>query len=176
MKRTILFLALFVGAGLGCVGAWNYVSLSRPVQSALGLDSRNQGIEVKVHYQSYVNPSRLCFDLRAVSGQNSMADVFRVLLQSSKALRSHEFQRVDLQYRGDVRFVLEGAYFKQLGDELDSQNPVYTMRTFTSHLYRPDGTKAFPEWTGGLLGVLAKEMEQFNEFHKLWYLTGLSAR
>ena len=63
----------------------------------------------------------------------------------------------------------------QLGGEYDFQNPVYTMRTFSSHLYRPDGTKAFPEWTGGWLGVMTKEMEQFNEFHQQWYLTGLAA-
>jgi hypothetical protein len=71
---------------------------------------------------------------------------------------------------------LEGTYFRQLGNELDFQNPVYTMRTFTSHLYQPNGSKAFPEWTGGLLGVMAKEIEQFNEFHKQWYMTELSSR
>ena len=174
MKRTILLLILLVGSAVGSIAAWNYLTLSRPVDAALGMDSRNSGIEITVHYQSYISPTVLSFDLRSLSGQNSMADVFRVLLQSAKALREHEFQRVELLYRGDVRFLLEGKYFKQLGDEFDVQNPVYTMRTFSSHLYRPDGTKAFPEWTGGWLGVMTKEMEQFNEFHKQWYLRGLT--
>jgi hypothetical protein len=163
---------LLVGSAVGSIAAWNYVTLSRPVDRVLGQDSRNHGIEVRVHYQNYVSPSVLSFDLRSVSGENSMADVFRVLLQSSKALREHEFETVELCYRGAVRFLLEGRYFKQIGDEFDFQNPVYTMRTFTSHVYRPDGTKAFSEWTGGWLGVMTKEMEQFNEFHQQWYLTG----
>ncbi|HXS94149.1 MAG TPA: hypothetical protein VN736_06050 [Candidatus Limnocylindrales bacterium] len=167
MKRTIIVLMLLVGS----IAGWNYITLSKPVDTTLGQDSRNHGIEVRVHYHNYISPSVLSFDLRSVSGDNSMADVFRVFLQSSKALREHEFEKVELQYRGDVRFFLEGKYFKQLGSEFDFQNPVYTMRTFTSHLYRPDGTKAFPEWTGGWLGVMTKELDQFSEFHKQWYLT-----
>jgi hypothetical protein len=149
MKRTPLIIIAFTAVGLICIGGWNYLTVVDPVESTLALDSRNHGIDVRVHYQNYLNASVLAFDLRSVSGESSMADVFRVFLQSSKALRSHEFQKVELQYRGDVRFLLEGAYFKRLGDEYDIQNPVYTMRTFTSHLYRPGGTRAFHEWTGG---------------------------
>jgi hypothetical protein len=172
MKRIISFLVLLVVASFVCIAGWNYLTLAKPVETTLKMDSRNQGIEVKVHYQNYVNPSVLSFDLRSVSGQNSMVDVFRVLLQSCKALKEHEFQKVELEYRGDVRFVLEGGYFKQLGDDYDFQNPVYTMRTFTSHLYRPHGTEAFSESTGGWLAVMSEEIDQFKDFHKQWYLTG----
>jgi hypothetical protein len=175
MKRTLLIVALFICVACVSIATWNYLTISRPVEAALAIDSRNQGVQVRVHYHNYLDPTVLSFDLRDVSGQNSMADVFRVLLQSTKALREHDFLRVELEFRGDVRFVLEGPYFKKLGDEYDFQNPVFTMNTFTSHLYRPDGTKAFPEWTGGWLGVMTKEIEQFNEFHKQWYLAESSA-
>ena len=158
-----------------CIGGWNYLTIMAPVESALAVDTRNEGVAIEVHYKNYINPSILSFDLREITGAKSSADVFRVYLKSAKALRSHEFQEVELLHQGDVRFILAGAYFQQLGGEYDFQNPVYTMRTFSSHLYRPDGTKAFPEWTGGWLGVMTKEMEQFNEFHQQWYLTGLPA-
>jgi hypothetical protein len=77
MKRTLPILISVLVFGVICIGGWNYLAIARPVDSALALDSRNQGIEVRVHYQYYVDPSQLAFDLRAVSGQNSMADVFR---------------------------------------------------------------------------------------------------
>ena len=40
------------------------------------------------------------------------------------------------------------------------------MRTFPENLYRPDGQKAFGTWIGGLLGLLAKQIKDFTEFHK----------
>ena len=67
-------------------------------------------------------------------------------------------------------------YFKKPGDEYETQNPVYTMRTFTENVYRLDGRKAYPEWTGGWLGVLQKEMEQYSAFHDDWYLNDLARR
>ena len=47
------------------------------------------------------------------------------------------------------------------------------MRTFPENVYRPDGARAFDSWTGGVLGVLGKQMEDFNEFHKQWYIEDL---
>jgi len=55
------------------------------------------------------------------------------------------------------------------------QNPVYTMRTFPQNVYALDGSPAFETWSGGLLGVLGKQLEDFSEFHKQWYLNEISA-
>jgi len=44
------------------------------------------------------------------------------------------------------------------------------MRTFTEHVFSPDEKKAFSTWTGGLLGVVKQQMEDFVEFHKKWYI------
>jgi len=54
--------------------------------------------------------------------------------------------------------------------EYESQNPVYTIRTFPENLYTIDGKNVYGEWTGGLLGVVTKQMEDFNDFHKKWYI------
>lgn len=155
-------------------GAYNYLGITRPINQAIDSDPRNVGVAVWAHYDKFLNADRLVYDLRSVSAKNSMADVFRVILQSAKATKAHRFSRIELSFRGQSKFVLDGAYFQKLGEEYERQNPVYTMRTFTSYLYRPDGSKAYPEWTGGLLGVLQKEIEQFNDFHKVWYLNELS--
>jgi hypothetical protein len=47
---------------------------------------------------------------------------------------------------------------------------VYTIRTFSENVMNPDGTNAFPQWTGGMLGVLKEQMEDFDDFNKKWYL------
>lgn len=48
------------------------------------------------------------------------------------------------------------------------------MRNFPENLYRPDGQRAFGSWTGGLLGVVGKQMEDFREFHKQWYVEDMN--
>ncbi len=122
------------------------------------------------YHEIYVNPSVIVLDLKSVSSTNSMVDVFRVLMQFSVRMKDRDFERILLSYRGDVKFQIKGNYFKQLGNEYGEQNPVYTMRTFPEKLYRPDGSRAFGSWSGGLLGVLSKQMNDFNEFHQQWYL------
>ena len=76
--------------------------------------------------------------------------------------------------RDRTKFLLDGESFRVLGAEYDTQNPVYTMRTFPSKLNRADGAKAFSTWTGGMIGVLGKQMDDFNAFHKEWYLADLA--
>ena len=189
--RYLLGTLLLSSVVLVAIGAWNYWTVSRPVAQVSG--SR---IRVWAHYQHYVNASILSFDLREI-GQSSMMDVFVVLLQSAEALRSQNFQKVELQHQGNVRFLLDGSYFKQLGNELNYRSPLYTItgcmspiscggRTFLSYLYRPDGTEAFPQSArrfvggSGLVGMLSQmkeeadqfgsELDKFGEFHKQWYL------
>jgi len=111
----------------------------------------------------------MVFDLQSISGSNSKLDVFRVFLQFAEKMQSKNFDEVDLAFRGQIKFYIDGKYFQQLGQEYSYQNPTYTIRTFPSHLYTPDGNSAYPEWTGGLIGVLSKQMEDFNDFHEKWY-------
>ena len=48
------------------------------------------------------------------------------------------------------------------------QNPVYLIRTLPEKLYKPTGEGAFGQWTGGLLGVLGKQMDDANTAAKQW--------
>jgi len=49
------------------------------------------------------------------------------------------------------------------------------MRTFPENLLKPDGSRAYQTWTGGLLGVVGKQVEDFNDFHRQWWLGDLTA-
>lgn len=78
--------------------------------------------------------------------------------------------KVYLCYKGTPKFTISGSYFSRLGNEYSFQNPVYTMRTFPENLLTKDGLRAYPEWEGGIFGVLERQMQDFNDFHDKWYL------
>jgi len=166
-KKRVLYMAVPLGAA-ALVILVNLLTLEMPVSGALGEDSRNEVVEVDVHYGYYVHPGILIIDLEDVEGA-SRADVFRVLLQTADALQTRSFSQVELHRNGEHRFTVPGSYFKEVGEEYSFQNPVYTMRTFTEQVKDPDGTRAFYSFGGGgLLGGLASEMETFNEFISEW--------
>ena len=160
---------------LTATAADNYFSLQSEMDAVLKEDSRNNGVQVSVRFSHYVERSILVYDLKALGPTNSMADVFRVLLQFSHSVNSREFTSVELAFRGKTKFLLTGRCFRKFGEEYGSQNPVYTMRTFSENVFKRNGSPAYPTWTGGLIGVLGKDMEQFNDFHKQWYLSDLAA-
>lgn len=156
------------------VYGWNHLTLQRKMAEVLDNDPRNKGVEVSVHYKTYVNPSVLVYDLRAVAGTNSRLDVTRVLLQFAEQVKDRKFERVELSYRGETKFLLDGDYFQELGREYNFQNPVYTTNNMPENLRLPDGTRAYDTWTGGLLGVSLKQMQDFNDFHDRWYWRSLT--
>lgn len=148
----------------------NLFVLYMPFNKIINQDERNKGISVIPHYEYFVNPTVLVYDLRGISSDKSMMDVFRVLLQYSEQMKEHHFNRVILSANGKTKFVMKGEFFNNLGVEYGTQNPMYTIRTFPQNLYRMSGEQAFGTWEGGMLGVLTKQMEDFNTFHQEWYL------
>lgn len=152
----------------------NYFQLQSQMNDVLKDDPRNNGVEVLVHYSNYVNSSILIYDLKSISKTNSMADVFRVFLQFSEKVQSKKFDVVELSFMGKTKFKIKGDYFQTLGKEYSWQNPIYTIRTFPKNLINLDSSMAYPEWTGGWLGVVEKQMEDFNDFHKKWYLEDIA--
>ena len=172
MKKIVIIL-IFLAAGIIGLFTINYLMLGKPMADVLKFDPRNSGIHMAAHYGYYLFPSVLVLDMKEVSSEKSPADVFRVLLQYASETQKMDFETVNLNSKGKTKFILKGSYFRELGEEYDFQNPVYTMRTFPENVYTLDSEKAFPSWTGGLLGVTGKQMEDFAEFHKQWYIEDL---
>ena len=80
-----------------------------------------------------------------------------------------------LIYGSRIRSLVLGSVCpKTLGEEYGQQNPIYTVRTFPENLFLTDGTNAYGQWTGGMLGVLGKQMEDFADFNKKWFLENLA--
>jgi len=174
--KKIVWIVIALVVLIGGVYLFNYLTLTQPVLKTIDSDSRNSGIGIDLHYKNYIIPNVLVFNLKNVSNDKAVADVFRVLLQTTSALKEKNFETIELAFKGTSKFKLKGSYFKELGKEYETQNPVYTMRTLPENLFDMKGQAAYSEWTGGLLGVLNKQMEDFNDFNKKWYLEELSMR
>jgi len=168
------FLKLLIILGLITSYCWSENNPFQPLMNeVIESDPRNKGIEVSVYYGD--NQSILIYNLNSISNKNSMADVFRVFLQFAEKVKSYKFDKVELAFRKKVKFVIDGDYFQNLGKEYSFQNPIYTIRTFPENLMNADGSKAYPKWTGGWIGVSKRQMEDFNDFHKKWYFEELSS-
>ncbi|HEX8459393.1 MAG TPA: hypothetical protein VF656_19025 [Pyrinomonadaceae bacterium] len=167
-RGCLIPLLLLVLIPLAIYG-WNYVTLQRKMNDVLKQDPRNKGVDVSTHYKTYVNPNVLVYDLRGIEGTNSKLDVMRVLLQFAEKVKDEKFDKLELAFRGETKFLLDGDYFQSLGREYNFQNPIYTMNHLSENVKRPDGTDAFSTWTGGWLGVTTRQTQDFNDFHDQWY-------
>jgi len=165
LTLTVIFISIY---------GFNYFKLQNIMNDVISNDYRNSGIKVKTNFENFINTDILIYNLTKVGGDKSMADVFRVFLQFAEKTTSSMFDKVIFAYYGKKKFYINGVYYNKLGEEFDFQNPVYTTRTFPENLYNLDGTKPYPGWTGGWIGVVGKQVEDFNDFHKQWYLKELA--
>ena len=149
--------------------AYNYILLQNHMDHVIRSDSRNEGISLNVHFSYYLDTDILVLNLKNIRSGTSRIDVFRAILQLAEKLKEKEFEKVILAFRGTDRYLLLGTYFAKLGKEYSFQNHVYTMRSFPENVFNTDGSKAFSSWTGGVLAVYAKQMEDFGDFHDNWY-------
>jgi hypothetical protein len=152
------------------IAALNYFLVSRVVSAKLTADPRNSGYALSAHYGMYLEPGVLVLDLRSLD-KAAPLDLFRGLFQASDALYAagRRFDRVVLARQGTDIFLMKGDDFAAIGQQFGAgQNPVYLIRTLPEKLYKPTGEGAFGQWTGGLLGVLGKQMEDANAAAKRW--------
>ena len=145
-----------------------YVTLKAPLASALLSDSRNRGIKASACFQYGLPGGSIVLDIDSIGPGTKTVDMLRVMLQFAETQKYSSYDRVILSCRGRERFQMKGAYFKTLGQEYGSQNPIYTMRTLPENLYRMDGSRAYPVWEGGVLGVMSAQMGNFSEFTTEW--------
>ena len=158
--------ALFLALGYFAIAYVRNSSVSGPLADILAGDHRNEGIRATAYYEGLLS-NTLVFDLLEVRNKAPL-DIMRVLIQFASAVKEKRFDVVKLAFQGRVKFLVIGDYFHEIGREFGIQNPVYTIRTFPEHVYRPDGSQAFGRWEGGILGVLAKQMEDATDFVNEW--------
>lgn len=165
--KHLMTAGAFALSGLATVWGINFITLQAPLNSVISSDDRNSGLRASASYQWMINPGVLVFSVDEASSV-SPADVSRILLQYAKQLEDRTFTSVLLAQKGKPIFLLKGNYFKEIGEEYGVQNVIYTLRTMPENVYEIDGSPAFSSWSGGWLGVIGKQFEDLNNFHRRW--------
>jgi hypothetical protein len=165
--RILWVLVITAAVLISVIYCYNYFTLQRTMNSVIEKDSRNTGLEVSVRYDSYVNISRIVYDLREFEGKQPI-DIFRALPQFAEAVKERDFNMVTLSCKGRPKFQISGEYFKKLGTGYSEQNSAFQIRTFSENLLNLDGSKAYQQWSGGKIEVLKQQLLDFNDFMGKW--------
>ncbi|MBX3173721.1 MAG: hypothetical protein KF709_04880 [Gemmatimonadaceae bacterium] len=155
---------------MASVAVANHLLVSSPVLEAVSQDTRNSGFRLKARFSHYINPVVLVLDLAEVQSAAPI-DLLRGLFQAAAALeqKGRRFERIVLSRSGTEVFHIGGEDFSELGAEYAAgQNPIYLVRTLPEKLLLPDGTSAYSSWSGGLLGVVGKQMEDVSAAANRW--------
>jgi predicted nucleic acid-binding Zn ribbon protein len=158
-KRLIFVGTPLVAALIGYTA--NVVLLQEPVNDILRENSALRGMKVSAHYEYWVLPGVVVYDLEELSFRQTPIDVHTAFLEFAKKLKTKRYSRVDLSYRGTTKFSIDGASFARLGEEYAKRNFDYVLYSFPRLFRAADGTAPLPPGT--------TERDQLLEFHRRWY-------
>ncbi|MEO8378185.1 MAG: hypothetical protein ABI779_00850 [Acidobacteriota bacterium] len=158
-KRLVFVGTPLVAALIG-YGA-NVLLLQQPVNDILHENSALQGMKVSAHYQYWVIPGVVVYDLEELSMKQTPIDVHTAFLEFAKKMKAKRYSRVDLSYRGTTKFSIDGASFTRLGEEYTKKNFEYALYSLPRLLHPATGTKAIdPQDT---------DRDALLDFHRQWY-------
>lgn len=149
---------IFVGTPLvaALIGyAANVVLLQQPMNDVLKDNVAFHGMSISAHYQYWVVPGVVEYDLKSLSFRQTPIDVHTALLEFAKRVRSKRFSRVDISYRGITKFSVDGASFQRLGEEYAKHNFDYVLYAFPRALQRDHAP--------------SNGRDALVQFHKRWY-------
>ncbi|HUP49686.1 MAG TPA: hypothetical protein VNA04_12945 [Thermoanaerobaculia bacterium] len=153
---------IFVGTPLvaALIGySANIFLLQRPVDQVLAGNDAFRGMKVSAHYEYWIIPGVIVYDLKELSFRQTPIDVHTALLEFARTMRDKRYRRVDLSYRGARKLSIDGESFSRLGHEYENRNFEYVLYQFP----RLAGTDA------GEAGTALSDRDALLRFHREWY-------
>ncbi len=139
----------------------NILLLQQPVNDILRENAALRGMKVSAHYQYWVIPGVVVYDLEELSFRQTPIDVHTAFLEFAKKLKAKRYSRVDLSYRGTTKFSIDGASFTRLGEEYAKRNFDYVLYSFPRLFKAADGTAP--------LDPGSPDRDALLDFHRQWY-------
>jgi hypothetical protein len=137
----------------------NLFLLQEPVNDILKENAAFNGMKVSAHYQYYIIPGVVVYDLEGLSVRQTPIDVQTALLEFAKKVKEKRYSRIDLAYRGETKFSIDGASFMKLGQEYANRNFDYVLYKFP-RLFRAETAKPVKS---------TNDRDALLEFHRQWY-------
>jgi len=157
-KRKLVFVGTPLIAAVVGYSA-NVFLLQEPVNDVLHRNAAFRGMQVSAHYEYWVVPGVVVYDLKQLSFRQTPIDVHTAFLEFAKSVRTKRYKRVDLSYKGVTKFSIDGESFQRLGDEYAKRNFDYVLYTFPRLFHRSDGRNASD----------ASQRDALLDFHRHWY-------
>lgn len=158
--RRLIFVGTPLVAALIGYSA-NVLLLQQPVNDIVRENSALRGMKVSAHYQYWIIPGVVVYDLEELSFRQTPIDVHTAFLEFAKKMKAKRYSRVDLSFRGTTKFSIDGASFTRLGEEYSKRNFDYVLYSFPRLFRAAEGTAPVPPGT--------TERDSLLEFHRRWY-------
>ncbi|MEA2165952.1 MAG: hypothetical protein QOK37_4079 [Thermoanaerobaculia bacterium] len=161
-KRKLVFVGTPLIAAIVGYSA-NMILLQQPVNAVLRENPASfSGMEVSAHYQYYMVPGVVVYDLRSIGVRQTPIDVHTAFLEFAKKVKDKRYQRVELSYKGTTKFSIDGASFHKLGDEYAKKNFDYVLYSFPKLFHSANGSAAAAKSS-------ASDRDALLQFHRQWY-------
>ena len=144
----------------------NFLILQQPMNEILQGNQAFNGMSVSAHYEYWIVPGIVVYDLKSLSPESTPLQVHTAFLEYAKSMKDRSFEEVELRFRGQERFTLDGATFQRAGMEYSKQNFNFVLFDLPK-LFRPLGS-AEPADTADADALL--------EFHSRWYASEVGLR
>jgi len=159
-KRKLIFVGTPLIAAIVGYSA-NVILLQQPVDDVLHSNPASfAGMQVSAHYQYYMVPGVVVYDLRTIGVRQTPIDVHTAFLEFAKKVKDKRYKRVDLSYRGTTKFSIDGGSFHKIGDEYAKRNFDYVLYT-VPRLFHREGTD--------VIQPIASDRDALLQFHRQWY-------
>ncbi len=142
----------------------NFLFLQQPMNEILQSSPVFSGMSVSAHYEYWIVPGAVVYDLKRLGSESTPLQVHTAFLEYARKMKDRDFEVVHLRFRGDERFVLEGAEFSRAGQEYADRNFAWVLFDLPK-LFEPAGRRAIPPGTSDADALL--------EFHRRWYADDL---
>lgn len=159
-KKKLVFVGTPLVAAIIGYSA-NLVLVQQPMNQVLKENSAFAGMEVSAHYQYWVVPGVVVYDLKQLGVRQTPIDVHTAFLEFAKKMREKKLQRVDLSYKGTTKFSIDGASFQQVGNEYAKHNFDYVLYKLPRLFRSVDHPATAPN--GG------SDRDALLQFHRQWY-------
>lgn len=158
-KRLIFVGTPLIAAIIGYSA--NAILLQQPVNDILQENSALRGMKVTAHYQYWVIPGVVVYNLEELTFRQTPIDVHTAFLEFAKELKTKRYSRVDLSYKGVTKFSIDGASFTRIGEEYTKRNFDYVLYSFPRLVQPATGTTP--------LKPADSDRDNLMEFHRRWY-------
>ena len=139
----------------------NLFLLQEPVNDIIRENSAFHGMKVSAHYQYWIVPGVIVYDLEGVSFRQTPIDVHTAFLEFARKLKAKRYSRVDISYKGTTKFTVDGASFMQIGEQYAKRNFDYVLYEVPRLLRPAAGTQPIDKTTDDRDALL--------QFHRSWY-------